>query len=153
MGDIEFELRRAVRAPIGDVFARLADIGGHNEWMPRRGSILRETRQTSPGPVGVGTTYEDRTRTGTMPGDVAEYEPPHRIVYHWWDASRSGKVRMEGWPGYTLEPLGDDETLVRHDARLRAYGVYTLGTPLLRLLARRERNATIDALVRSFDTG
>ena len=39
---------------------------------------------------------------------------------------------MEGWRGYTLE------------------AVRALGTPLLRVFARRERTATMDALVRSF---
>lgn len=151
MGDVEVEVERTVAGPIDEVFARLADIEGHNAWVPGRSSILRQSRQTSPGPVGVGTTYEDRTRMGTMPGEVAELDAPHRIVYHWWDRSRSGRTRMEGWPGYTLEPVGERETLVRHHARLRANGVRALGTPLLRVFARRERTATMDALVRSFE--
>jgi uncharacterized protein YndB with AHSA1/START domain len=150
MGDVEVEVERTVRAPIADVFARLADIEGHNAWMPKRGSILRQSRQTSPGPVGVGTTYEDRTRMGTMPGEVAEHVPPYRLVYHWWDRTSSGRTRMEGWPAYSLEARGERETLVRHHARLRANGIYALGTPLLKMFARRERTATLDALVRSF---
>jgi uncharacterized protein YndB with AHSA1/START domain len=150
MGDVEFEIQRTVAAPIGEVFARLADIEGHNAWVPGRGSILRGTRQTSPGPVAAGTTYEDRTRMGTMPGEIAELDAPTRIVYHWWDRSSSGTTRMEGWPGYTLEAVGEGETLVRHHVRLRANGIRALGTPVLRIIARRERTATMDALVRSF---
>jgi uncharacterized protein YndB with AHSA1/START domain len=150
MGDVEFEIQRTVAAPIGEVFARLADIEGHNAWVPGRGSILRGTRQTSPGPVAAGTTYEDRTRMGTMPGEIAELDAPRRIVYHWWDRSSSGTTRMEGWPGYTLEAVGEGETLVRHHVRLRANGIRALGTPVLRIIARRERTATLDALVRSF---
>ena len=150
MGDVEVEVVRRVAAPIDEVFARLADIEGHNAWMPSRGSILRETRQTSPGPVAVGTTYEDRTRMGTVPGDVAELVEPTRIVYHWWDRTASGRTRMEGWPGYDLEAAGERETVVRHRARLRANGVRALAAPLLRVFARRERTATMDALVRSF---
>jgi len=151
MGDVEVEIERTVAAPIAEVFARLADIEGHNAWVPGRGSMLRATRQTSPGPVALGTTYEDRTRMGTMPGEVAELDAPHRIVYHWWDRTSSGRTRMEGWPGYTLEAVGERETLVRHHARLRANGVRALGAPVLRIVARRERTATMDALVRSFD--
>ena len=151
MGDVEVEVERTVAAPIDEVFARLADIEGHNAWVPGRGSILRQSRQTSPRPVGVGTTYEDRTRMGTMPGEVAEHQAPHRLVYHWWDRSPSGKTRMEGWPGYTLEAVGERETLVRHHARLRANGIYALGAPVLKMFARRERTATMDALVRSFE--
>ena len=52
---IEFELERTVHAPIEQVFARLTDIDGHNEWMPRKGSILKHTEQTSPGEPSVGT--------------------------------------------------------------------------------------------------
>ncbi|WP_416955183.1 SRPBCC family protein [Nocardioides sp. T5] len=152
MSDVEFEIQRTVAAPIGEVFARLADIEGHNTWVPGRGSILRGTRQTSPGPVTAGTTYEDRTRMGTMPGEIAELDAPNRIVYHWWDRGSSGKTRMEGWPGYTLEAVGERETRVRHDVRLRANGIRALGTPVLRIIAHRERTATMDALVRSFAT-
>jgi uncharacterized protein YndB with AHSA1/START domain len=150
MGEVVVEVERTVAAPIEEVFARLADIEGHNAWVPGGGSILRGSRQTSPGPVAVGTTYEDHTRMGTMPGEVAELVAPHRIVYHWWDRSTSGTTRMEGWPAYTLEAVGERETLVRHQARLRANGVRALGAPLLKLVARRERTATMDALVRSF---
>jgi uncharacterized protein YndB with AHSA1/START domain len=150
MAEVQLEIQRTVPAPVDEVFARLADIEGHNRWVPGRGSILRSSRQTSPGPVGVGTTFEDDTRLGRTPGEVVEHDAPHRLVYHWWDATPSGRVKMEGWPGYTLEAVGERETLVRHDARLRANGIYALGKPLLRLLVRRERTATLEALVRSF---
>ena len=33
MKPIEFELERTIRAPIDQVFARLVDIEGHNDWM------------------------------------------------------------------------------------------------------------------------
>jgi uncharacterized protein YndB with AHSA1/START domain len=151
MGDVELDIERTVAAPIDEVFARLADIEGHNTWVPGHGSILRESRQTSPGPVGVGTTFEDRTRVGDTPGEVAELEAPHRILYHWWDRGSSGRTRMEGWPGYTLEAVGERETLVRHHARLRLNGTWALAKPVMKVLARRERTATMDALVRSFE--
>jgi uncharacterized protein YndB with AHSA1/START domain len=151
VADIELEIERTVGAPVADVFARLADIEGHNAWLPGKGSILRQSRLTSPEPPGLGTTYEDVTRMGTMPGEVVEFDPPHRLVYHWWSSTSSGKVAMEGWPAYTLESLGERETLVRHHARLRANGVRALAAPVLRAFARRERTATMDALVRSFE--
>lgn len=151
MGEVEFELRRTVSAPVEDVFARLADVEGHNEWMPGKGSILRGTRQTSSGPPGLGTTYEDRTAFGTTPGEIIEFDPPRRLVHHWWDSTSSGRVKVEGWPGYTLEPLDEGHTLVRHDARLRTYGSYRLATPVLKRIALRERTVVLDKLVRSFE--
>ncbi len=151
MGVVEFELVRVIDAPIDDVFDRIADIGGYAEWMPKRGSLLRQTEQTSPGPVGLGTTYFDQTSAGDTPGDVAEFERPTRIVFHWWDASSSGRLKAEGWPGYRLAPIGPGSTEVRHHARLQIYGFSRLATPVYRWLARRERTVVIEALKASFD--
>lgn len=144
-------LERTIGAPVDAVFARLADIEGHNEWMPDRGSILKRTEQTSPGPAGVGTTYVDRTSVGETPGEIVEFDAPRRLVYHWWDRSRSGRTKVEGWPGYSLEAVDEQTTLVRHDARLQTYGRYRLVTPVLRRIAVRERTATLAALQASFD--
>jgi uncharacterized protein YndB with AHSA1/START domain len=151
MKPIEFELERTVGAPIDRVFARLVDIEGHNNWLAGTGSMLKRTRQTSAGAPGVGTTFTDETTQGTMPGEVAQMEPPRTVVYHWWEKSKSGKLKFEGWPSYHLESLGADETLVRHRARLVSYGVWRLGTPLLRRLAVKERTITVDALKASFE--
>jgi uncharacterized protein YndB with AHSA1/START domain len=151
MGDAAFELQRTIKAPIGEVFARLADIEGHNQWMPGKASILKGTKQTSPGPVGLGTSYEDSTKFGTTPGEIVVFEPPRRLLHHWWDKTSSGRTKFEGWPGYTLEPAGDGETFVRHDAKLRTYGIYNLATPVLVMIAKKERTAVLDALEKSFD--
>lgn len=151
MGVIEFELTRTVHAGIQDVFSRLADIDGHNEWMPKTGSMLRRTRQTSPGPPGLGTTYLDETSAGPTLGEIAEFQPPHTLVYHWWNTSKAGRVKLEGWPGYRLEAGDGGCTLVRHTATLHTYGVYRLATPLLRRIATKERTTTLEALAASFE--
>lgn len=119
--------------------------------MPRKGSILRGTRQTSPGEPGLGTTFVDDTVFGPTPGEIVEFDAPHTLVYHWWDSSKSGKLKTEGWPGYSLESADDHTTLVRHHAKMHTYGRYRLATPLLRRLAVRERTTTLDALRASFE--
>jgi uncharacterized protein YndB with AHSA1/START domain len=148
---IEFELERTISAPIEQVFARLTDINGHNEWMPKKGGILKHTEQTSPGEPTVGTTFVDDTKYGRTPGEIVEYDPPRSVVYHWWDKGRNGKVRIEGWPGYSLEAVQENATRVRHHAKMHAYGIYRFGTPLWRRVAVRERSTTIDALKASFE--
>ena len=152
MGVIEFELERTIRAPVRDVFARLSDIEGHNEWMPKKGSILRHTQQTSPGEPALGTTFIDETTFGPTPGEVVEFDAPHTLTYHWWDRSKSGKLKTEGWPGYSLKTADDGTTLLRHHARMHTYGIYRLATPILRRIAVRERTATVDALKASFES-
>jgi uncharacterized protein YndB with AHSA1/START domain len=141
---------RTIRAPIDEVFARLADIDGYNAWMADTGSMLRHTRQTSPGEPTVGTTFVDETSQGTMPGGIVEMQAPHTIVFHWWEKSRSGKLKFEGWPSYHLQPTGDNETLVRHRGRLMAYGPWSLGKPIWRRFAVKERTITLEALKASF---
>ena len=32
-----------------------------------------------------------------------ELRAPHALVYHWWDSAKSGKLKAEDWPGYSLE--------------------------------------------------
>ena len=152
MGVIEFELECTVDAPIHEVFARLSDINGHNEWMPTKGSIFRHTQQTSAGEPGLGTTFIDDTAYGPTPGEIVEFEAPHSLVYHWWDASRSGRLKAEGWPGYALETADDGTTRVHHHAKMHTYGLYRLATPVFRRIAVRERTATLDALKRSFES-
>jgi uncharacterized protein YndB with AHSA1/START domain len=150
MGDVELDLQRTVKAPITDVFDRLADIEGHNAWQPHKGSIRRRSVQTSPGPVGVGTTYEDATLFGKAPGEVVTFERPERLVYHWWQKAPWGATLAEGWPGYTLEAVSERETLVRHHAQLQTYGIYAPATPVMKRIALRERTAVLDALEASF---
>lgn len=151
MGVIEFDVTRIVHAEISDVFARLADISGYNDWMPKSRSMLRSTRQTSPGPPALGTTYRDETTYGPTPGEIVEFQPPHTLVYHWWDRSKQGKLKLEGWPGYRLEAGDGGSTLVHHNAKLHTYGLYRPATPVLRRIAKKERTVTLEALAASFE--
>jgi uncharacterized protein YndB with AHSA1/START domain len=148
---IDFELKRVISAPIDEVFARLTDIDGYDAWLANTGSMLKHTRQTSPGKPTVGTTFVDETSQGTMPGEIAEMEAPHRIVFHWWEKSKVGKLKFEGWPSYVLQPAGDDRTLVRHRGTLVSYGWWRLGTPIWRRVAVKERTITVEALKASFE--
>ena len=150
MGDAVLHLERVIRAPIEAVFDKLADIESINEWQPHRGSIRRGSRKTSAGPVGLGTTYEDSTLFGKAPGEVSTFDRPTELVYHWWQHAPWGAKLAEGWPAYTLEAVNEEETLVRHHARLKTYGIYAPATPVMKRIAVRERTAVLDALEASF---
>jgi uncharacterized protein YndB with AHSA1/START domain len=153
MRPIEFELERTILAPVEAVFARLADIEGHNEWMAGTGSMLKHTRQTSPGEPTVGTTFVDETSQGQLPGEILEMEAPHTLVFHWWEKSKAGKLKFEGWPSYHLQPSDERGTVVRHRGNLAIYGAYRLARPIFRRMAVKERTITVDALKASFEQG
>lgn len=152
MGTTNWEIVRTVSAPIEEVFARLSDIEGHNEWMPQDGSSIRSrSEKTSPGETGLGTTYVDYTKFGATPGEIAVFEPPTRLVYHWQDSTRAGRVSMEGWLDYTLEAQGDRATVVRHSVRLAAHRFYNVVLPVFSVVAKRERKVVLLGLARSFE--
>lgn len=147
---IRVEIHETIARPIEDVFERLVDIPGYAEWMPDDGLFVTCSKD-SDGPVGVGTTYTDETRLGTARGEIAEFERPNRVVFH-YTARLLGMTALEGWPGYELERDGEGGTRVHHLAEARAYGPFKLARPLLRRLARRERQRTVNALKESLES-
>src|SRR4029077_21170328 len=110
---VRYETRTTIDRPIGDVFARLADLAGYRAWMHRTG-LFRRSGQTSHGPLGPGPAYFDATRMGTFRGQMTDYEPPSRIgcreTLRWF-----GSDVMEARPEYFLE-ADADRTIVHHVA-------------------------------------
>lgn len=147
---IRVDIHETIPAPIERVFDRLADIDGYNEWRAGGGGIFIACRQDGPGPVRLGTRYEDRTRLGTVIGEVTEFDPPTRVVFH-YSSRLLGRTTLEGWPGYTLQEAGAGRTLVHHHAEAQAYGPMRLLEPLLQRVAAHERLRTVKALRTSFE--
>jgi uncharacterized protein YndB with AHSA1/START domain len=147
---VRYETRTTIDRPIGDVFARLADIDGYRTWMHSTG-LFRRSGQTSDGPRGPGTAYLDATRMGTFRGEITDYQPPSRIGFRetlrWF-----GSDLMEAKPEYLLEADGD-RTIVHHIAVGELFGLMRLMKPVAALLARSERTRTIKSLRRSLESG
>jgi uncharacterized protein YndB with AHSA1/START domain len=145
---VRYETRVTVERPIGDVFARLADLDGYATWMRRTG-MFRRAGQTSEGPTGLGTKYFDATRMGTFRGEVTDYEPPTRIAFRetlrWFGADL-----MEARPAYTLEADGN-RTNVHHVAEGELFGLMRLMKPVAALMANSERARTVESLRRSLE--
>src|SRR4051795_11739534 len=146
---VRYETRTTIDRPIGDVFARLADLDAYRTWMRRTG-LFRRSGQTSDGPVDRGTTYFDATRMGTFRGEVSDYEPPARIGFR-ETLHCFGSDLMEARPRYVLEADGD-KTIVHHVAEGDLFGVMRLMKPVAALLARSERARTVESLRRSLES-
>ena len=147
---VRYETRMTIDRPVGDVFARLADLDGYGTWMHRTG-LFRRTGQTSDGPLGPGTAYFDATRMGTFRGQITDYQPRSQIRFRetlrWF-----GSDLMEARPEYFLEADGD-RTIVHHVAEGDLFGLMRLMKPVAALLARRERTRTLESLRRSLECG
>jgi uncharacterized protein YndB with AHSA1/START domain len=145
---VRYEMRTTIDRPISDVFARLADLDGYRTWMRRTG-LFRRSGQTSAGRLGLGTAYFDATRMGTFRGEVTDYDPPARIAFRetlrWF-----GSDLMQARPAYILE-ADEDRTIVHHVAEGELYGMMRLMKPVAALLARSERDRTVESLRRSLE--
>jgi uncharacterized protein YndB with AHSA1/START domain len=143
---VRYEATTTIDRPIGEVFARLANLNAYGTWMHRTG-LFRRTGQTSDGPLGAGTVYFDATRMGTFRGEVTDYQPPSRIGFRetlrWF-----GSELMEARPEFSLEAQGD-RTIVHHVAEGDLFGVMRLMKPVAALMARVERSRTVESLRRS----
>ena len=146
---VRYEARTTIDRPIGDVFARLADLDGYGAWMHRTG-MFRRSAQTTDGPLGPGTAYLDATRMGTFRGQITAYQPPSRIAFRetlrWF-----GFQLMEAGPEYFLE-ADRDRTIVHHVAEGDLFGLMRLMKPVAALLARSERTRTLKSLRRSLES-
>jgi uncharacterized protein YndB with AHSA1/START domain len=147
---VRYETHTTIDRPIGDVFARLADIDDYATWMHRTG-LFRRSAQTFDGPLGPGTAYFDSTRMGTFRGQVTDYQSPSRIGFRetlrWF-----GSDLMEARPEYRLE-ADRDRTIVHHIAEGELFGLMRLMKPVAALMARSERTRTLESLKRSLESG
>lgn len=74
---MRYEMRVTIRRPIEEVWAFMADLFN----MPRLRGVTLAIRQTSPGPIGLGSTVQSRAailgfETGWS-GAITEWDPPH----------------------------------------------------------------------------
>jgi carbon monoxide dehydrogenase subunit G len=94
--------------PIDVVFAFLADGTNDREFSPR----VQEIRNTTDGPVGVGTVFESTVKDAGMKTtrkfELTELDAPTKI--RWAERSKNIVTVPEG--GYDLEAVGDTRTRV-----------------------------------------
>jgi uncharacterized membrane protein len=109
---------------IDDVFQYATDLTRHPEW--RSGLLHAEV--TTPGEVGVGTTYTYNVqvmgRKIETSGEVGTYEPPQ--VYGW--EATSGPFPMSGT---TKCEKSSEGTLVTESITVEPGGFFKLAEPLL----------------------
>jgi uncharacterized protein YndB with AHSA1/START domain len=120
---MRFDNTLTVNAPIADVFAYLA----RPEHLPRWNYALSHTEQTSPGPIGVGTTYR-QTRTIPRPATehfrIIEFDPPNLL------AMDGDFGPLTGTASYRLTRLDEHTTRLVNTFRLTAPGALKAIAPI-----------------------
>lgn len=119
---MQFSNQVTIRRPVHDVFSFVADMRN----APRWNYAIVETRQTTSGPVGLGTTY---SQIRSLPSrseetlEVTEFEPDRRF------AITGDLGPFHGTLTYDFEDLGDETRLI-NTADLEARGLAKLAGPL-----------------------
>jgi len=144
---IELAFERTIPASPAEVFDRLADLDGYEDWLPDDSNSSGCTR-TSDGTIGRGSTYGDRTKMGTMCGEITKHDPPALLEFQ-QRLTRFGIPVFEATQTNELSPC-DDGTLLRHRFTATTFGPFRLmeRAAVKQMTAERER--VLDALHQSF---
>lgn len=130
-----------VEAPLETVWADLADIGSHIEWMMDAVAI----RFTSSGELGVGSTFDVATRLGPIrlndPLEITEWQPARAL------AVRHGGA-VTGTGRFTVESVGESRTRMIRVERLSF--PWWIGGPLGEVVATPILRTLFRASLRAF---
>jgi uncharacterized protein YndB with AHSA1/START domain len=149
MSDVRVVIDEIIDSPAEQVFELATDLPRYSDWMPRSG-IFKECRQTSDGPVGLGTTYLDDGRMGLFRGEVVTFEKPTRVVFketRRWFGSTAIDVRLL----YEFLPASRG-TAVHHTAESELHGMMRMMRPMVALIGRGERRRTVAALKKAAES-
>ncbi len=128
---IKFEITEVVDRPAEEVFAYLTDAEKLPEWQ----SMVSESRQNSPGPIGVGTRVTNvRNFLGRRiesEAEVTAYESPRRFDLR----VVSGPIPFQ--ISHTLEPR-EATTVVKVEAQGEPGGFFKVAEPLVGRQAERQ---------------
>ena len=143
---IQVDIHRDVRCSQEIAFDYMTDPRNDLEWWL---GVL-ETRITSPGDHGVGTTYTQRCRLMGLRFEIAfeclAYDRPRMIHLK----TTSGITPFEA--EYTFEPLAGGGTRVRLTGPVRGDGLlFKLAGPLFRSILNRQTERYFDNLKRILD--
>jgi uncharacterized protein YndB with AHSA1/START domain len=141
-----FENTVTIRRAVEDVFAFLADF----ENIPSWNYAIVETKKTSPGPVGVGTTYRQlrsvpsRSEEGFQ---VTAFEPSSRLEVHGDIGPFTATI------SYLLAPTDHGTRLTNVVDLESASGVLRLVAPLAASRVKTAMAANLDTLKQLLETG
>jgi len=133
------EISTTIKRPVEDVFAVISNV----EINPKWSSGAVEAKQTSPGPIGVGTTTrfvgKFLGRRIESESEVTEFEPNRK--YSW--QSKSGPFPIQA--STTFEPA-EGGTRVRTTIEAEPGGFFKLAEPLIVRMAKRQFQSDLDNL-------
>jgi len=134
-----FDVSTTIKRPVEDVFAVISNVENNPKWS----SVALEAQQTSPGPIGVGTTArfvgKFLGRRIESESEVTEFEPNRK--YSW--KSKSGPFPIKA--STTFEQI-EGGTRVNTTAEADPGGFFKLAEPLIMSMGKRQFQNDLDNL-------
>lgn len=132
--------------PVEEVFDFIKDMDNHAAWQ----TGVLESRITSPGEVGVGSTYKYVTqmmgRQISTTGEIITCDPNERFMYR----STSGPFQIVG--GYTFEPV-ESGTQVTQRIVADIEGFFRLAEPIVVRSVQRNIHNNLATLKETLEAG
>jgi len=139
----EIEIATEVKRPVEEVFKLVADIPNYSKRVSQISPMFIDNKVSPPGPVGVGSTFEDKLQFGRNVGKVIEYKPSERIVFKqkWYLDSHFAEARVE----YYFEPV-NGSTRLTHRFDVAPVEFFAPMEVVFTKLCRKERQLTCQAV-------
>jgi hypothetical protein len=135
----KFDESVVIQRPVKQVFAFVSNPENDPPW-----TSAAEMHRTSDGPIGIGTTFQQRDRflgrRLDLPLEVVGYETNHSITVK----TTSRLLSLEGTR--IVDPVGDDATRVTFVGNGHAHGMWKLVQPLLAAMGGRRLRAQLARL-------
>jgi uncharacterized membrane protein len=135
----KFDVSTTIKRPVEDVFAVMSNVENNPKWS----SVALEAEQTSPGPIGVGTTarFVGKVLGRRIESDfeVTEFEPNRKFA----SLSKSGPFPLQ--VTVTFEPI-EGGTRVNTTIEGEPGGFFKLAEPLIVSVSKRQSQSDLDNL-------
>ena len=142
---VRFERTVAINQPASRVFAFVSDLENDPVWSGASGM-----RRTSTGPIGVGTTFEQRARflgrNTVLVFTVTAFDPGRKLAV----TATAGPLSLFG--ERAVNPVGESASDVTFVGGGRATGPWRLAEPLLALLGAQGQRRMLSRLKRTLES-
>ena len=136
---ITAEASAMINRPVEEVFQFTNDLDKVTQW---QGNLV-QTKQTSDGPMGVGSTFDEIPQA---PGrkvkstwEITEYEPNGRVQWK----TTEGPIPMEGSTSFESTEEGSRVTFI---LEARPTGLYGLLQPIIGRAVRKQVKSDLESL-------
>ena len=140
----KIEASMIIDRPVEEVWRFVTDVSNFSRW--DKGVI--EAKQTSVGPLGVGSTMEARTQQFGAPKlRVVEYEPNRKFAYEFSTGPSRGTITT-----FDMETV-EGKSRLALSLGLKLVGFYRLVGPMVASRMRRRLGENLGNLKRTLESG